>query len=302
MSRPLREATTYLVIAFSLAIGIAVAMPHAGINVLLSALLADHGGARSSPSPPRPAASGASCGAAFGLSALGQAHVAVRPARPHAAGRQCLRRRGRAGRRRPASLDLTSSGAGRLDPEPARHAGVHDRPLPGRGDRLARLPAAAGPAAHQPPPGRPRHRLHPRLLPPAADPDRDDVRRVRQPLARGARWWCATITMGGVFYAYLWDRTAQRLAGGDGARCRQHRVRLSAPAPWWPGSEADLAYVAGESGIATFVAVALVGAVLLARAKVWRTGAGAATEVDRSSWSRSPDPAPDDDPAVLSCC
>ena len=37
MSRPLREATTYLVLAFSLAIGIAVAMPHAGINVLLSA-------------------------------------------------------------------------------------------------------------------------------------------------------------------------------------------------------------------------------------------------------------------------
>ena len=39
MSRPLREATTYLVLAFSLAIGIAVAMPHAGINVLLSAFV-----------------------------------------------------------------------------------------------------------------------------------------------------------------------------------------------------------------------------------------------------------------------
>ena len=37
MSRPLREATTYLVLAFSLAIGIATALPHAGINVLLSA-------------------------------------------------------------------------------------------------------------------------------------------------------------------------------------------------------------------------------------------------------------------------
>ena len=37
MSRPLREATTYLALAFSLAIGIAVAMPHAGINALLSA-------------------------------------------------------------------------------------------------------------------------------------------------------------------------------------------------------------------------------------------------------------------------
>ena len=39
MSRPLREVTTYLAIAFSLAIGIAVALPHAGIGVLLSALL-----------------------------------------------------------------------------------------------------------------------------------------------------------------------------------------------------------------------------------------------------------------------
>ena len=37
MTRPLREVTTYLVLAFSMAIGIAVAMPHAGINALLSA-------------------------------------------------------------------------------------------------------------------------------------------------------------------------------------------------------------------------------------------------------------------------
>ena len=37
------------------------------------------------------------------------------------------------------------------------------------------------------------------------------------------------------------------------------------------GSEADLAYVAGESGIATFAAVAVVGLVFLARARVWRT-------------------------------
>ena len=39
MTRPLREVTTYLVIAFSIAIGIAVAIPHAGINVLLSAFI-----------------------------------------------------------------------------------------------------------------------------------------------------------------------------------------------------------------------------------------------------------------------
>ena len=37
MSRPLREATTYLVLAFSLAIGIATALPHAGSTVLRQA-------------------------------------------------------------------------------------------------------------------------------------------------------------------------------------------------------------------------------------------------------------------------
>ena len=37
MTRPLRELIAYLVIAYSVAIGIAVAMPHAGINALLSA-------------------------------------------------------------------------------------------------------------------------------------------------------------------------------------------------------------------------------------------------------------------------
>jgi hypothetical protein len=46
-------------------------------------------------------------------------------------------------------------------------------------------------------------------------------------------------------------------------------------------SEADLAYVAGESGIATFAAVAVVGAVFLARAKVWRTGTRAVDEPER---------------------
>ena len=37
MTRPLREVITYLVIAYSIAIGLAVAMPHAGVTALLSA-------------------------------------------------------------------------------------------------------------------------------------------------------------------------------------------------------------------------------------------------------------------------
>ena len=37
MSRPLREVTIYLVIAFGIALGIATAIPHMGVNSLLSA-------------------------------------------------------------------------------------------------------------------------------------------------------------------------------------------------------------------------------------------------------------------------
>ena len=65
MSRPLREATTYLVLAFSLAIGIATALPHAGINVLLSAFAPSRRWS-SSRSPSPPAAGAAPCGGSSG--------------------------------------------------------------------------------------------------------------------------------------------------------------------------------------------------------------------------------------------
>lgn len=82
----------------------------------------------------------------------------------------------------------------------------------------------------------------------------------------------ATITMGGVFHAYVRDRTgsvwpvsmahgAVNIMSGLGAGAVVAR------------SQADLAYVAGESGIATFAAVAIVGSVFLARSKVWRPAA-----------------------------
>jgi uncharacterized protein len=46
-------------------------------------------------------------------------------------------------------------------------------------------------------------------------------------------------------------------------------------------SEADLAYIAGESGLATFAAVAVVGAAFLARAKVWRADTSARNTPER---------------------
>ncbi len=91
----------------------------------------------------------------------------------------------------------------------------------------------------------------------------------------GSRWLVApvavaTITMGGVFYAYLWDRTGSvwPVSMAHGAVNIMFGLGAGAVVA---SSEADLAYVAGESGIATFAAVAVVGAVFLARAKVWRT-------------------------------
>ena len=101
----------------------------------------------------------------------------------------------------------------------------------------------------------------------------------------GSRWLVApvvvaTITMGGVFYAYLWDRTHSvwPVAMAHGAVNTAFAVGAGAVVAT---SEADLAYVAGESGIATFAAVAVVGAIFLARAKVWRTNTSAVNAPER---------------------
>ena len=75
---------------------------------------------------------------------LGQAPVAVRAGRAHAPGRQRVRRGPALDVAGPASIDLTSSGVASLVPEPGDHSGLHDRPLPGRGDRLARVTSCRG--------------------------------------------------------------------------------------------------------------------------------------------------------------
>jgi len=89
----------------------------------------------------------------------------------------------------------------------------------------------------------------------------------------GSRWIVApfvvaTITMGGVFYAYLWDRTGSVWPVSMAHGAVNIMFGLGAAAVL-AGSETHLAYVAGESGIATFAAVAVVGGLLLAKAKVW---------------------------------
>ena len=90
----------------------------------------------------------------------------------------------------------------------------------------------------------------------------------------GSRWFVAptvvaTLTLGGVFYAYLWDRT-----GSTWPVAMAHGM-INNAFTWGAGavvaSQTDLAYVAGESGLATFAGAALLATVLLTRARVWRT-------------------------------
>ena len=92
----------------------------------------------------------------------------------------------------------------------------------------------------------------------------------------GSRWFVApmvvaTITAGGVFYAYLWDRTHSvwPAAIAHGAvnidvrhGCRRRGGRLARTT--WPTSPARAASRPSRSWRVTAV-------VLLARAKVWRT-------------------------------
>ena len=268
MSRPLREITTYLVLAFSLAIGLAVAMPHAHINVLLSALapvtavllitvFATRRGARRR------------LWGSFGL------HRSGKSAWPFALVVPMIL----AGLAYGAALILDVADLRPLDLEMSAVASwtlnlvaslafmtvlFLGEEIGWRGFMLPRVQQLTSRRRAALVTGFVHGCFHLPLILIATTYDEF-----------GSRWFVApvvvaTITMGGVFYAYIWDRTgsvwpvsmahgAVNIAFGIGAGMVV------------TGSEEKLAYVAGESGIGTFLAVAVVGAVFLARAKVWRT-------------------------------
>lgn len=104
----------------------------------------------------------------------------------------------------------------------------------------------------------------------------------------GSRWLVApvvvvTITAAGVFYAYLWDRSGSVWPVAIAHSAANTLFEMGAAAVV-ATSAVQLAYVAGESGLATMGAVLVVAAVLLARAQVWRRDDGqrtAATEPRR---------------------
>jgi CAAX protease family protein len=90
----------------------------------------------------------------------------------------------------------------------------------------------------------------------------------------GSRWLVApvaviTITAAGVFYAYLRDRSGSVWPVAIAHNAANTMFTLGAGAVV-ASSEADLAYVAGESGLATMGSVVLVAGIMLATAKVWR--------------------------------
>ena len=95
--------------------------------------------------------------------------------------------------------------------------------------------------------------------------------------ATGSRWVAApmavlTITAAGVFYAWLWDRSGSvwAAAAGHAAANLTFSVGFTLVASTTPES---LAYVAGETGFATFGVVVVTAALLLSRAAVWQNPA-----------------------------
>jgi uncharacterized protein len=279
MSRPLREATTYLVIAFSLAIGIAVAMPHAGINALLSAMApitaliiitfaVTPGGKRRA------------LWGSFGLNRSAKRlwpFALVVPMLLAGSAYGAALALGVADLR---SVDITPGGAvswttNLLITVAFMTVLFLGEELGWRGYLLPRIQQLTGRRRAALVTGFIHGCFHLPLILIATTYDEFGSRWIVAPMA------VATITMGGVFYAYLWDRTGSvwPVSMAHGAVNIMFGLGAGAVVA---SSEADLAYVAGESGIATFAAVGVVGALFLVRAQVWRTTRTLSTTEARS--------------------
>ncbi len=268
MSRPLREVTTYLVIAFTLAIGIAVALPHAGIGVLISALLPVTAVLiitfTTTPRGKRRQLWGS-----FGLRRSGKSTWAIALLVPVLLSSVAygvavlldvadLRDWDPSQGLVPWTLNVVATFAFMTVLFLGEEIGWRGYLLP----RVQQLTSRRRAALIT---GFVHGCFHLPLILIATTYDEF-----------GARWFVApmvvaVLTLGGVFYAYLWDRTGSvwpvSMAHGS------INIAFGWGAAAVVGSQTDLAYVAGESGAATFAAVALLAVVFLARAKVWRVPA-----------------------------
>ena len=280
MSRPLKEVTTYLAIAFSLAIGIAVALPHAGINMLLSAMAPITAliiiTFALTPSGKRRELWGR-----FGLSRSGKHMWPFALVVPMVLAGSAYGAALALGVADLRSLDITPGGAvlwalNLLTSVAFMTVLFLGEELGWRGYMLPRVQQLTSRRRAALVTGFLHGCFHLPLILIATTYD-----------AFGSRWIVApvvvaTITMGGVFYAYLWDRTGSVWPVSMAHGAVNIMFGLGAGAVVAAGSEADLAYVAGESGIATFAAVGVVGALFLARARVWRTDTTISTTKARS--------------------
>jgi membrane protease YdiL (CAAX protease family) len=278
MTRPLREVTTYLVLAFSLALGIAVAMPHAGINKLLSAfapvvavlIITFTTTARGKRRE---------LWGSFGLGRSGKRVWAFALVVPMLLAGSAYAVAIAVGVADLRHIHLTSSGAAdwtlNLFVSLAFMSVLFlAEEIGWRGYLLPRIQQLTSRRRSALVTGLIHGSFHLPLILIATTYDEHGSRWLVAPIA------VATIAAGGVFYAYLWDRsgTVWPVAMAHGAVNLAFALGAGAVVA---NSEDDLAYVAGESGIATFAVVALLGAVFLARAKVWRTDTSAVNAAER---------------------
>jgi uncharacterized protein len=268
MSRPLREATTYLAVAFSLAIGIAVAIPHAGINVLLSAF-APIAALVVITITATPRGRRRALWAEFGLNRSGRHMWTFALVVPMLLAGSAYGAALALGVADVRDIDVTSSGVATWGLNLASTLAFMTvlflaEELGWRGYLLPRIQQLTSRRRAALVTGFVHGCFHLPLILIATTYDEHGSRWLVAPVV------VATITMGGVFYAYLWDRTHSvwPVAMAHGAVNTAFAIGAGAVVAT---SEADLAYIAGESGIATFAAVAVVAVAFLARAEVWRT-------------------------------
>jgi uncharacterized protein len=262
----IREITVFVALAFSLAVAIAVALPHAGINTMLSVLVPVVTVAIMTFTV-IPRGKRAELWKSFGLNRTGGS--ALRPALSI-----------------PIVLVLLAYGAAVLSGV-ADFVSIHITPLGSaswvadliielaigtvfilgeeigwRGFLLPRIQQLTGMRRAALLTGFIHGLFHLPLILIATTYDADGSRWIVAPMV------VATITFAGVFYAYLWDRSHTVWPVAVAHNAANTAFTLGATAVI-ASSPDDLAYVAGESGLATFGAVALIAAIYLLRAKVW---------------------------------